>query len=162
MAVDRRQVFARFAVDVQLDRHRPAPAALDHAQRDRLLGGRDRMDGAVGRRAVVTGAFDLGYRDHPAAGGAGEVEAGFRVRGVLDQDLAGGKFRQLVVVALLPGVVRVDQPRGGGDHLPKIELDLFEQPVPVQVRPEGFALRQHQAGLAPRLPAQREFDDVPG
>ena len=161
MAVNRRQVFARLAVDVQLDRHRPASAALDHAQRDRLLGGRDRMDGAVGRRAVGTSAFDLGDRDHPAAGGAGEVETGFRVRGVLDQDLAGGKLRQLVVVALLPGIVRVDQPRGGGDHLPKIELDSFEQPVLVQVWPEDFTLREHQAGLAPRPPAQREIGDVP-
>ena len=88
MAVDRRQILAGFAVDVEFDRHRPPLAALDDAQRHRLLGGRDRMDGAVGRRTVVTGAFDVSDRDHPAAGGASEVEAGCRVRGVLDQHLA--------------------------------------------------------------------------
>ena len=150
VAVHRRQVFAPFAVDVQLDRHRPAAAALDDAQRDRLLGGRDRADGASGAvpSKSAPSTSDTGITRLPSGR---EVETGFRVGGVLDQDLAGGKLRQLVVVALLPGVVRVDQARRGRDHLPQIELDLLEQahprPGPAgRFRPPGSTRRALRRG----------------
>ena len=162
MAVDRRQVFASLAVDMQLHRHRMPPAALDHAQHDRLLGRRDRKGSAVGYHAAGSSAFHLGYRDDPAAVCVEEVETGLWMRGVLDQNFAVRQLRKLVVVAVLPGVVRVDQARRRGDHLSEIELDLFQQPILVQLRSEGLPLGQGQTGLAPRPPAQRDLANVPG
>ncbi len=153
MAVHGRQVLAPGAVDVQLDRHGLAPPALDHAQRHRLLRGRDRVKHAIG-----AGHLDPGDGDRPA----GQVETSFRVGGVFEQDLAGRQLGKLIVVGLLPVCVRVEQARRGRDHLAQVNPDLLEQAVPVQLPLETLPLGQPQASLAPRQPTQGLRGDLPG
>ena len=158
VAVDRRQVLAPFAVDVQLDRHGPAAAALDHAQRDGLLW-RARRAGA-GCRTPASSTAETGMTWLPDGPDRWKQASGWAVYSI--RISVGGQLGELVVVGVGPGVVGVEQARRGGDHLAQVELDLLEQPVLVQVGPEGLARGQRQPGLAARLPAQGERGDVAG
>ena len=128
-----------------------AAALLDHPQRDRCSRGRHRAR----VHAAAVAAFDL-RRPAPPGCRRPKVEAGLGVGGVFDQHLAGRRAPGAGCCSVLA------RPRSGRpgaasrDHLAQVELDLLEQAVLVQLRLEGLALRQRQAGLAARLPAQRE------
>ena len=79
--VDRGQVFAMRAVDVEFDRDRPAAGLFDDPQLHRPGRWRDRFQ-CTGQPLV----FHLGGR-HTAA--SGQVKGGGRVGGVFDQDFIG-------------------------------------------------------------------------
>ena len=132
MAVDRREVFARLPVDVQLDGHRRVTSFLDHPQPYPLRGEVDRYERARGTRALEVGDA------HRAP--VGQMKSGVGMRGVLDQNLARRQWRHLPVVGLRPTIVGVKEPRLRRNHLPEVELDLAEQSTLVEAGIEALVL----------------------
>ena len=147
MAVHRGQVLAPLAVDVQLDRDRLT--LLPRSTTRSLTACSAGATGWMGSPGWLLSTWETGI-----ATPSRQVEAGFRVGGVLDQDLVGGDFGSLVVVSIRPGIVRIHQARRGRDDLSQVELHLLEQAVFVQVGLESFSRRKGQAGFPARLPAQ--------